>query len=81
MDGQPIWQFAALSEYEQFEIKGEQKQGNAIEYDISMNLKDFASNSQFSADMFIVYKNIDGEWELISVVTKSFERIDNSTTN
>jgi len=80
-NGQTVWQFAALSEYEQVDIKGKQTQGNVIEYDASMILKDFASNTHYLAEVFIVYRNIDGKWELISVVTKVFERIKNGTTS
>lgn len=80
VDGQPVWEFAALSEYEQFDVKGKQTQGNAIEYDVSMKLRDFASDTQFLADVFIVYKNIEGKWELVSVVTKLFEPIDTKGT-
>ncbi|MFC2010894.1 hypothetical protein ACFLUR_01215 [Chloroflexota bacterium] len=74
-NGQLVWQFAALSEYEQFDIKGKQTQGNAIEYDVSMKLKDFASSNHYLVEAFIVYREIDGKWELISVVTKLLEHI------
>jgi hypothetical protein len=79
LDGQ-TWEFAALSEFEQFEIKGENEQGNAIEYDVSMRLKDFVSDTQFYVELFIVYKDIDGKWELVSIVTKVFERVGNGQT-
>ncbi|MFC1989644.1 hypothetical protein ACFLVW_03660 [Chloroflexota bacterium] len=71
--GSPVWEFAALSEYEQFNIKGTQMQGNVIEYDISMKLLDQASNTHFVADALIVYRKNDGKWELISVVAKLFD--------
>jgi len=75
-EGRPVWKFAALSEYEEFDIRDTKTQGNTIEYDVSVRLKDFATNTHFSADAFIVYREIDGKWKLISVVTKLFERID-----
>ena len=32
--GFTAWEFAALSEYEQFDIRGTQRQGNILEYDV-----------------------------------------------
>ncbi|MFC1988231.1 hypothetical protein ACFLVJ_00100 [Chloroflexota bacterium] len=72
--GALVWEFAALSEYEEFEIKNELSQANALEYDVSMRLKDFPTNSYFTADALIVYKKVNGKWELVSVVTKLFQQ-------
>ncbi len=73
VNGQLVWNFAALSEYEQFEIIGQQTQGNVVEFDVTMKLKDFATNTHYHVEVFIVYKDIDGKWELVSLVTKLFE--------
>jgi len=70
--GAPVWEFAALSEYEEFEIKEKLSQANALEYDVSMKLTDFPTDTHFIADVLIVYKKINGKWELISLVTKVF---------
>ncbi|MFC2047370.1 hypothetical protein ACFLTK_03755 [Chloroflexota bacterium] len=75
ISGMPVWEFAALSEYEQFDIRGKQIQGNALEYDVSMRLIDLASDTQFLADVLIVYKKNDRKWALTSIVTKVFEPI------
>ena len=80
VNGQPAWEFAALSEYEQFEIIGEQTQGNVVEFDVTMKLKDFATNTHYHVEVFIVYKDIDGKWELVSLVTKLFELTENGDT-
>ncbi len=80
VNGQPAWNFAALSEYEQFEIIGQQTQGNVVEFDVTMKLKDFATNTHYHVEVFIVYKNIDGKWELVSLVTKLFELTLNGET-
>ena len=80
VNGQPAWEFAALSEYEQFEIIGQQTQGNAVEFDVTMKLKDFATNAHYHVEVFIVYKDIDGKWELVSLVTKLFELTENGET-
>ena len=69
------WKFAALSEFEYFDIRGEQVQGEVIEYDVSLRLVDLESNIHFLADILIVYKKVDGEWKLNSTVTKLFERL------
>ena len=73
VNGQLEWKFQTLSEYEQFEIIGEQTQGNVYEFDVTMKLKNFATNAYYHVEAFIVYKNIDGKWELVSLVTKLFE--------
>ena len=80
VNGQPAWEFAALSEYEQFEIIGQQTQGNVVEFDVTMKLKDFATNAHYHVEVFIVYKDIDGKWELVSLVTKLFELTGNRET-
>ena len=80
VNGQPAWEFAALSEYEQFEIIGQQTQGNVVEFDVTMKLKDFAANTHYHVEVFIVYKDIDGKWELVSLVTKLFELTENGET-
>ena len=80
VNGQPAWEFAALSEYEQFEIIGEQTQGNVYEFDVTMKLRDFATNAHYHVEAFIIYKNIDGEWEFFSLVTKLFELTENGET-
>lgn len=80
VNGQHAWEFAALSEYEQFEIIGQQTQGNVVEFDVSMKLKDFATNTHYYTEVFIVYKDIDGKWELVSLATKLFELSENGNT-
>ncbi|MDD5039256.1 MAG: hypothetical protein PHN78_08110 [Dehalococcoidales bacterium] len=73
--GVPVWEFAALSEYEQFDIVKEHRVENAIEYDVSMGLIDLASQTHYSASAIIVYKINNGKWEIISIVTKTFEEV------
>lgn len=75
ISGVQVWSFDALSEYEQFNITGNQTQGNAIEYDVSMRLVDLASNTHFLADAAIVYRYSNEKWELVSVVAKTFQQI------
>ncbi len=64
------WEFAALSEFEYFDIRSKQAQGDIIEYDVSMRLQDLTTNNHFLADALIVYRQIDGKWELTSIVAK-----------
>ena len=80
VNGQPAWEFAALSEYEQFEIIDQQTQGNVVEFDVTMKLKDFATNAHYHVEVFIVYKDIDGKWELVSLATKLFELTESGDT-
>jgi len=74
-NGVPVWEFAALSEYEDFEINNELLLADALEYDVSMELIDFQSDTHLKADVLIVYKKDGTNWELISLVTKVFEII------
>ena len=67
------WAFAALSEFEHFDIRGKQEQGDVIEYDVSMRLVDLVSDIHFLADVLIIYKHIHGEWELAAIVTKLYK--------
>ena len=70
--GASIWQFAALSEYEDFKVNNKLSEANALEYDVSMELKDIPTDTHFIADVLIVYKKNNGKWELTSLVTKKF---------
>jgi len=74
------WTFAALSEYEQFDIRGKQRQGNAIEYDVHMRLVDLVNDKHFSADVLIVYRKINGKWKLVSLLPILFEYANGGTT-
>ncbi len=80
LSGVVVWEFAALSEFESFEITGKQKQGNAIEYDVSMRLVDLASQAHFSANLAIVYKRSGISWQLVSVVAKEFKPVSSGKT-
>ena len=75
-----VWEFAALSEYEHFDIRDKQTQGNATEYDVSMRLVDIATGTHFLTDVLIVYRETSGKWELVSVVATVFERIEAGAT-
>ena len=74
------WTFAALSEYEQFDIRGKQMQGNVIEYDVHMKLVDLVNDTHFSADVLIVYRKVDGKWELVSLLPILFEYANDGVT-
>ena len=78
--GLVVWKFAALSEYEKFNIRGIKKQGDVIEYDVSMRLVDLEIDEHFLADVLIVYRKSQDKWELISLVTKVFKHLNEETT-
>jgi hypothetical protein len=77
--GTQVWQFAALSEFERFDITANQTQANVVEYDITMRLVDLASNTHFTAEIAVVYRQEMLKWELISIVTKSFKQLTGGT--
>jgi len=70
-----VWKFEALAEFEQFDIRGKETQGDILEYDVSMRLHDLASGRQYLADALIVYKQTDREWEITSILTKLFQQL------
>ncbi|MFC2006609.1 hypothetical protein ACFLUQ_00350 [Chloroflexota bacterium] len=46
-----------------------------------MRLVDLASDTHFLADVVIVYRKIDGKWELNSIMPKAFKPTSNETTS
>ena len=75
LEGHYVWTFAALAEYEQFDIRSMEAKGDIIEYDVSMRLHDLATDKHFLADALIVYKQTDGKWEITSIVTKLYQQL------
>ena len=67
------WEFEALAEFEQFDVRNKQVQDDAIEYDVSMRLHDLSTNTRHLADVLINYEKIDGEWEIVSIVPTLFK--------
>ncbi len=74
-----VWEFAALGEFERFDITGTQKHMNTIEYDISTRLVDLTSNMHFSADIVVKYEYTGGKWKFSSVVEKDFNQVTGGT--
>ena len=69
------WTFAALSEFEQFDIRDEQRQGDIIEYDVSMRLVDLNTQQHYLMDALIVYRQSNGAFQLISIVPTLYTRL------
>jgi hypothetical protein len=73
--GWSSWRFDALSEFDSFVINGKQIQGDAVEYDVTMRLRDFAQGTQYILDALITYKKVDGHWQLKSILPKLFSQL------
>lgn len=69
------WKFESLSEFQELKINNKKQQGELIEYDISMRLKDTNSGKEYRAEALRVYKKVDGAWKIASISRKSFEPI------
>ena len=75
--GTLTWHFHALSEFEEVTIVDTIREGNTIEYDVSLELQDVFSGSYYTADILMIYQRSGTTWELFSVLTMSLE----SSTN
>jgi hypothetical protein len=72
--GITFWDFQALSEFEDFSVNNKQVEGDTIEYDVTMRLKDPRWIELCIADTLITYRKIDSQWTLISIdLIKFFE--------
>ncbi len=74
-----IWYFAALSEFDNVTINNKTSKGNAIEYDVTMLLKDFDLERYFILDVFLVYKNVDTRWQLYTYLVTDFREMATQT--
>ena len=67
------WQFSALGEFESFTVITAQIQGNVLEYDVTMRLRDLAWGTRYQLDALVTYKKVNNSWQLMSVTPKLFE--------
>jgi hypothetical protein len=75
--GTLTWHFHALSEFKEVTIVDTIREGNTIEYDISLELQDVFSGNHYTADILMIYQRSGTSWELFSILTMSLQ----STTN
>ena len=71
----PRWRFAAISEFQDLSIKNKQITGQILEFDVTMRLQDLETKKQYLAEAIVVYKNIKGKWEIISIASKLWKEI------
>jgi len=71
----PRWHFDAISEFQDLSIKNKQITGQILEFDVTMRLQDLETKKQYIADAIIVYKNIKGKWEIVSIAPKLWKDI------
>ena len=69
------WKFESLAEFQELTINNKNQQGDIIEYDVNMLLKDTNSGKMYRAESMIVYKKIDGSWKIASVSKKSLKQL------
>ena len=69
--GTLTWHFHALSEFKEVTIVDKIREGNTIEYDVSLELQDVFSGKQYVADILLIYQRSGTNWELFSILTMS----------
>jgi hypothetical protein len=67
------WNFSSLTEFQELTIINKNQQGNLIEFDVNMLLKDSSSGKLYHAESIVVYKKSNGKWELASISKKSLK--------
>jgi hypothetical protein len=70
-----VWNFAALSEFDNVSINEIITRGDAIEYDVTFLLRDFELEKHYIMDALLVYKLIDNKWQLRSYLVMSFQEL------
>ena len=75
--GTLTWHFHALSEFKEVTIEDAIREGNTIEYDVSLGLQDVFTGTHYTADILMIYQRSGTTWELFSILTMSLQ----STTN
>jgi len=74
-DGEEVWYFTALSEFDNVSINNEITRGDAIEFDVTFLLRDFELEKHFIMDVFLVYKLMDNNWQLRSYLVTDFREL------
>jgi len=69
--GTLTWHFHALSEYKDVTIVDSIREGNTIEYDVTIELQDIFSGRQYTADILMIYQKSGTSWELFSIILMS----------
>ncbi len=67
------WSFVALSEFEHVTIVDKIRQGNTIEYDIGLKLKDIFTGEMYEANLLIIYQRSGTHWDLFSILPMSLK--------
>ena len=71
------WHFHALSEFKEVTIIDKIREGNTIEYDVSLELQDVFTGKQYTADILMIYQRSGTNWELFSILTMSLRATSN----
>jgi hypothetical protein len=71
------WHFHALSEFKEVIIVDTIREGNTIEYDVSLELQDVFTGKQYTADILMIYQRSGTNWELFSILTMSLRATSN----
>lgn len=69
------WIFVSIKEFEEFKIVDKQQNGNILEYECDMRLRDIKYGGRYKAKVLIVYRKTDGTWQLVSLTQKSYKKI------
>ena len=65
------WQFAALSEFQEVTIIDKLREGDTIEYNVTMTLQDIYTEEMYTAEVILIYQKSGTHWDLFSILTMS----------
>ena len=68
------YKFNSLEGIQEFIINNKNKQGNIIEYDVSLRMSD-TIGKKYRANILIVYRKAEKSWKIASISTKLFENL------
>lgn len=76
--GEMSWYFAALSEFKEIKIVDKIREGDTIEYNLTLELQDVFTEKMHTAEILLIYKRSGTSWDLFSILPKLLESSKNS---
>jgi hypothetical protein len=71
--GEMSWYFAALSEFKEVTIVDKIREGDTIEYNLTLELQDVFTEKMYTAEILLIYKRSGTSWGLFSILPMLLE--------
>jgi hypothetical protein len=78
--GTLTWHFHALSEFQEVNIVDRIRQGNTVEYNVTLELEDLFSKNQYEAEVLLIYQRSGTSWQLFSILAMSLRETADSAS-